>query len=112
MLRRCFRALRRILALPFQILGVVFFLGALVVGFRDVWAVVHNENAAAIRLGELWHDLSPETLQLAQPAVQRYLLPELWDPVILTLLLAPAWFGLAILAVLSLLVSKLIYRGR
>ncbi|MEQ8371150.1 MAG: hypothetical protein RIE31_09430 [Alphaproteobacteria bacterium] len=40
--------------------------------------------------GELWFRLHPDSLQLAQPVVQRYLLPELWDPVIQSVLLWPA----------------------
>ncbi len=41
-------------------------------------------------LGELWFRIDPDSLQLAQPAIQRHLWPELWDPIILTVLLWPA----------------------
>lgn len=49
-------------------------------------------------VGELWFRIHPDSLQLAQPAVERHLAPFLWDPVILTLLTLPAaplFLGLA-----------------
>lgn len=58
-----------------------------------------NEMLASLRagewapqlLGQLWFELSPESLNFTQAIIQRYLLPQLWDPVILELLLWPAW---------------------
>jgi hypothetical protein len=41
-------------------------------------------------VGEWWFRLSPGSLQLAQPAIERHVAPFLWDPVILTVLEAPA----------------------
>ena len=35
--------------------------------------------------------MSAASLNLVQAVVQRYLLPALWDPVLVTLLLLPAW---------------------
>jgi hypothetical protein len=50
----------------------------------------------SIALGELWFRLAPGSLNLSQAIVQRYLLPSLWDPVLINVLLLPAWlvFGL------------------
>ncbi|WP_226573825.1 hypothetical protein [Acuticoccus sediminis] len=107
-----FRTFRWLISLPFQILGYVFFLGALVTGSLSIWRMIQDENAAGMQLGDLWFRLSPETLQLAQPAVQRYLHPAIWDPGILTFLLLPSWLGLIILAALCLLIGQLIYRVR
>ncbi len=41
-------------------------------------------------VGEWWFRLSPGSLQLAQPAIERHVAPFLWDPVMLTVLEAPA----------------------
>ncbi len=49
-----------------------------------------------VAAGELWYDLNPASLNLVQAVVQRYLLAELWEPVIATALLAPAWACLGI----------------
>lgn len=53
-------------------------------------------------LGEVWYMLAPGSLNLAQAVTQRYLLPELWDPVVIWLLQWPAGamfslFGLVLL---------------
>jgi ABC-type Fe3+-siderophore transport system permease subunit len=42
-------------------------------------------------LGQLWFEFDSGSLNLVQAVVQRYLIPELWDPVILAMLLWPAW---------------------
>lgn len=44
-----------------------------------------------VSLGDLWGRLSAASLNLLQAIVQRYLLPALWDPVLVTFLLLPAW---------------------
>ena len=44
-----------------------------------------------LTLGQVWFWLSPGSLNLAQAVVQRYLFAALWDPVIVTILLGPAW---------------------
>lgn len=41
-------------------------------------------------LGAWWFALHPSSLQLAQPAIERHVWPFLWDPVMLSLLTAPA----------------------
>lgn len=41
--------------------------------------------------GEVLFRLAPESLNLVQAIIQRYLFPWLWDPAIQTALLWPAW---------------------
>lgn len=43
-------------------------------------------------LGDEWARLSPASLEAAKTAVVQHTTPALWDPVIVTLLQAPAWF--------------------
>lgn len=55
-------------------------------------------------LGAWWADLHFASLQLLEPAIARHLSPFLWDPVMTTVLLTPAWIvGLAIWAFLMLM---------
>ncbi len=42
-------------------------------------------------LGRVWYEIDAGSLNLAQAVVERYLFPELWDPVITTVLNWPAW---------------------
>lgn len=55
--------------------------------------------------GELWYALSPATLNLAQAVTQRYVLPWLWDPVMITVLLWPAALVLGVPGLLLLATS-------
>ncbi|KJB93858.1 signal peptide protein [Skermanella aerolata KACC 11604] len=89
-----------------RVTGAILLLaGMAALGF-DLWQYVQSSGqgmgqstgqgfhlAAA---GELWYRLSPGTLNLTQAVTQRYVLPELWDPVLLTVLLWPAFLVLAV----------------
>ena len=52
------------------------------------------------------------SLNLSQAVIQRYISPWLWDPAIQTVLTAPAWLVLAIIAVLALANDALRRRGK
>ncbi len=106
------RLFTRLLAFPFRLLGFAFFVllcaAAVYDGFRSF-------EAGAVRLsplGSLWFEISPETLNLAQALVQRYVSPVLWDPIIMTLLAWPAVVSLLLLSVLFGLVARLVHRPR
>ncbi|QQP92603.1 hypothetical protein IGS68_24500 [Skermanella sp. TT6] len=90
--------------------GVLLLAGLAALGW-DLWqwSEMGSQMAAAGGLhlsaaGELWYRLHPGSLNLTQAVVQRYLMPELWDPVLLTVLLWPAALVLAVpgLALLAL----------
>lgn len=57
--------------------------------------------------GEMWFRLAPDSLNLVQAVIQRYLIPELWDPILQTILLWPA---VAVLLVPGLLLIWLCQR--
>ncbi len=44
-----------------------------------------------LAFGELWAKIDIASLNLVQAVIQRYLLPWLWDGVILNIILLPAW---------------------
>ncbi|MDX2102265.1 MAG: hypothetical protein SF002_06960 [Alphaproteobacteria bacterium] len=81
----------------------VFFL------FRDLWTSLEAGGWTAVAAGELWYRWHPASLNLAQAAIQRHVLPELWDPWIVGVLLAPASL---VLGVVGLLVMALAGRSR
>lgn len=61
--------------------------------------------------GGLWYRIHPHSLGLAQVAVQRHLLPELWDPGIVTVLLWPAAIVIGAPGLILLLASGGVRRG-
>ena len=78
--------------------GILLLAGIAALGF-DLWQYVQGADQGQgfhlVAAGELWYRLSPGTLNLTQAVTQRYVLPELWDPVLLTVLLWPAFLVLA-----------------
>jgi hypothetical protein len=71
-------------------LGWLLVLAALVVLARDLIGWLDTHHLAFVAAGALWYQLSPNTILLAQPAIQRHLAPWLWDPVIEDVLRLPA----------------------
>jgi len=86
-----------------RILGLVLLALAFAV---LAWEAVSYADFGEWRLmpfGEVLFRLTPEWLNLAQAVIQRYVSAWLWDPVIQTFLIWPAWpvmggLGLALLA--------------
>jgi hypothetical protein len=66
-------------------------LGVLMLGHDLVTGLSGAGTLGFASLGELWGRYSAASLNLVQAIVQRYLFPALWDPVLVTLLLLPAW---------------------
>ena len=71
-------------------IGVLLLVAALAAFGWDLYQWQFSGRLQLAALGELWFRLDPGSLNLAQAVTQRYLLPELWDPVLLTVLLWPA----------------------
>jgi hypothetical protein len=76
---------------------LILLLAALGVGA----AVFDFQQRGALRfsaVGELWFRFSPDTYQVVEPAISRHVSAFLWDPVLLTVMTAPAaplFLGLA-----------------
>jgi hypothetical protein len=101
-------------------LGWVFVLLGLGVLGYDVWTWSAGDPVAAVEsalageaapfrlhvFGEVWFAIHAESLQLAQPAIERHLAPWLWDPVLITILLLPASLTLLALGLVLLLLSS------
>jgi hypothetical protein len=75
--------------------GILLVAGLAALGL-DLWLASRTGAFHLSAAGELWFRLHPGSLNLTQAVVQRYLLPELWDPVLLTVLLWPAALVLAV----------------
>jgi hypothetical protein len=88
------------------------FVALVIDGTRSIAA-----NAPQItKLAKTWYDISPNSLVLLQPAVERHVGRWLWNPVIQTVLERPTWLVLgvlgAILVVLGRKKKKLVGYGR
>ncbi|MCF8467284.1 MAG: hypothetical protein K9G33_07770 [Sneathiella sp.] len=74
-----------------RIIGWIFIGIAFLVLGHDILQYLNNGSWQSILLGELWFNLDPQGLNFTQAIIQRYLFPSLWDPIITTVLLWPAW---------------------
>jgi hypothetical protein len=71
---------------------------------REAWEWRMTGHWVVVPTGQLWFDLHKDSLLLLQPAIERYIWPPLWDPVITTVLEWPVWavvggLGLILLAI-------------
>ncbi len=81
-------------------LGGIFLLAAIALLGYELALAMQAGSYRLLAGGELWYRLSPGSLNLTQAIVQRYILPALWDPVMVTLLRWPAWPILALAGVI------------
>ena len=89
-----------------RIIGWFFALSAVAAAARDLAAWYDTGTFDPMPLGALWFDLDNASLNLVQAVTQRYLFPELWDPVIVNILLLPAWVVFAVPALLLLILFR------
>ena len=87
----------------------IFLLGlAIVVAVKDLSLWYQTNDFTLTDLGSFWYSFHPNSLQLLEPAVTRYLNPFLWDSIFITVLLYPATsvFGLPGLLIVLLTRNK------
>jgi hypothetical protein len=89
-----------------RVIGWLLILAALVLLGRDVYGWLAAGHWKATLAGEVWHSLSPNSLALLQPAIERHIWPPLWHHVVLPILIQPAWLVLGILGVLLLIIPR------
>lgn len=87
-------------------LGLWLLAGAFVAFIVDGTKSIAASQITVTPLGQSWFELHPPSLNLVQAVVERYVLPFLWDPVLVNILLLPGW------AVLAAIGALLVYLGR
>jgi len=63
-------------------------------------------NQSIVSLGELWFSIHPSSLGLIQPAIQRYISPQLWDPGMIWVLSQSATVAFALITAVLFLVAR------
>lgn len=89
-----------------QLLGFASLALAVITAVLDLTRSIADTSIVIVPLGKVWFDFSPSSLNLAQALTQRYISPLLWDPVILNILLMPAWLVFLVLSALFLFLGR------
>jgi hypothetical protein len=93
-------------------IGYVFGTLGLVVLAFDGYHLYDTGLYKPASIGATWAAVDIGSLNISQAVVQRYISPWLWDPAIQTVLAAPMWLVLAIIAVIALANDALRRRGQ
>ncbi|MEM6973766.1 MAG: hypothetical protein AAF577_13260 [Pseudomonadota bacterium] len=83
-----------------RLIALVFALVTLGLILNDGYRSLAAGGWSPLSLGEVWFAVSPTSLQLLQPAVERHLHPDVWDPYMLAALTGPAFVGFGVLALI------------
>lgn len=75
---------------------------AIILAVLDGARSVAASRVVLTPLGKSWYSISPDTLNGAQAAIQRYLHPSIWDPFMIWVLTQPG-------ALVMVIVSAILY---
>lgn len=87
-------------------IGWILVVVALLVTIVDLIFYIRNGGSLLRSAGMWWFNAHADSLQLAQAAIQRYVLPALWDPVIQTVLTWPLALISLVLGLVFLLLTR------
>ncbi|MEO9959481.1 MAG: hypothetical protein ABJF07_04235 [Nisaea sp.] len=91
----------------FRFIALLLLLIALALAARDGYASYQAQALRIMDAGTLWAGLHRDSLQLAEPAISRYLHPFLWHPVMVTILLFPSWLVFGVLGIILWSLTRL-----
>ncbi|MCB1472723.1 MAG: hypothetical protein H6878_04870 [Rhodobiaceae bacterium] len=89
-----------------RFLGFWLFAAALVALVHDGARSIAASSLVVTSLGELWFSISAPSLNLTQAVIERYLHSVLWDPVMVSILQAPAAVVLMVIALFFALMGR------
>ena len=90
--------------IPVRLLGLKLLGGALLAVALQFQLWAETERFVPMGLGRMWIELHPSSFEFAQAAVERHVWPQLWDPVIVTVLSWQAWAVMGLPALVLLVV--------
>jgi hypothetical protein len=89
-----------------RFLGLWILAAAFVFFVYDGTKSIANQQWVYVKVGDVWADIHQNSLLLLQPAIERHVSVWLWDPVMLSILTAPTWLVLGILAIILILLGR------
>ncbi|ASP35905.1 hypothetical protein CHH27_23845 [Labrenzia sp. VG12] len=95
-----------VLKFLFRLLGYGLLAVAIIAGISDASSSIALSQFHLAPLGQVWFDVSPETLALAQETLRQYVDPALWTPELRTDLTWPVWAVFAPVGLVLLFVGS------
>ena len=74
-----------------RVIGWILVAASIAILARDVSGWLDSGAFSFVAAGELWFTVHNGSLNLLQAITQRYIFPQLWDPIFVTVLLWPAF---------------------
>ena len=106
------RPIRRAIAWILGLLGLALIgLGAAAFAY-DWFSASEDAGFRVLTFGEWWFEIDRASLNTLQAVIQRYVHPELWDPVVTTVLFQPAWLVAVVPGLLFVLLAMWVGRRR
>jgi hypothetical protein len=90
----------------FRFLGVWVIAAAFVFFVYDGTKSIADRVLYFTKVGDVWAWIHQDSLLLLQPAIERHLMTWIWDPVVVTVLTAPASLVLGILGTFLILLGR------
>jgi hypothetical protein len=90
----------------FRLVGLLILAGGFVTFIYDGTKSIAGGSMVFTPVGQIWNNVHSTSLQLLQPAIERHVSVWLWDPVMLSILTAPAWVVLGVLGCILILIGR------
>jgi hypothetical protein len=90
----------------FRFLGLWMIAAAFVFFVYDGTKSIADRGLYFTKVGDVWAWIHQDSLLLLQPAIERHLMTWIWDPVVVTVLTAPASLMLGILGTFLILLGR------
>ncbi len=79
-----------------RVIGWILVIAGIGILARDIVVWTQVGSLIFVTTGELWFALHNGSLNLVQAITQRYIFPQLWDPIFVTVLLWPAFLVIGV----------------
>src|SRR5262245_54777479 len=90
----------------FRFIGFWILAGGFIALVYDGTKSIAGNAVSFTPLGQIWANIHSTSLQLLQPAIERHIAVWLWDPIVLSVLTAPAWLVFGILGAILMLIGR------
>ncbi|PJK29585.1 hypothetical protein [Minwuia thermotolerans] len=89
-----------------RILGYLLLLAGITALGVEILNSLEAGEWAILSAGEIWARIDRESLRATQVGLERYIHPYLWDPIMLNIVLAPAWLVLGLPGLILILLAR------